>query len=119
VATSPFKLTPVGAAFAGKTGDQVTISVVQCDPADPAPQLEDVRYPGATAVKIASNKAQFSIVNGANDLSVTIGSIVPPICWKVVEIGSDGTTQDLAFVNQGGADPDPDNTSVRIKGAKG
>lgn len=100
----------------GTTGKKVTIKVVPITTTI-AITLADVFYPGATTVPIAGDTASFTLVSGPKDLSVTIQpKVVPPIIWQVAEVGTDGTTQILATVNDPDPGDDPYSTGVRIIG---
>jgi hypothetical protein len=100
----------------GKVGDQVTIKVVPKGTTltvTPA----DVFYPSDTSVPINADSAKFNLVAGPKDLSVTIKpKAVPPIIWSVVEVGTDGSQQALATVNDPVPQGDPYSTGVRITG---
>jgi hypothetical protein len=113
-----FKLTRgKGVNWKGATGDQVNISVVSADTTAPV-TVDDIDYPSTLPPVTTGNTSTFAVATGSHDLSVTIiNNAVPPVIWKVLEVGTDESTQVLATVN----DPptgDPISTRIRIQGVE-
>jgi hypothetical protein len=101
----------------GTTGKPVKIQVVPKDTTISI-TLANVFYPGSTTVPVAGDKATFNVTAGRNALSVSVAPrTVPPIVWRVVEVGTDGTTQTLATVNDPDPQQDPYSTTVKIIGS--
>lgn len=117
MATSNFTLSPAEVInWQGTTGKQAKIQVIPQNTTISI-TIADVFYPGGTTVASTGDKASFNVVAGRNALSVSMAPrAVPPIIWTVVEVGTDGTTQTLATVNDPDPQQDPYSTTIKIIG---
>jgi hypothetical protein len=105
---SNFVLISVGpGVWKGTAGETVQINV-ESDDAN-ATKLLNAAYPGGTAINPdQQNKFEFKISDDASAHTLTV-QIAPPAApddWQIVEVGKDGTTQELAGFDAG--DPDGD-----------
>jgi hypothetical protein len=105
MATSNFVLTSTTPGiWTGKAGSNVVVSVRSVNANSTT--LHDAAYPDGTAItNIANGNATFSISQDGKKHNLTVGITPPPVPddWSMVEVGADGTTQDLLDVFAGQA----------------
>ena len=113
-----FKLTLVNVIdWQGNTGVAVPVKVESVPAGATAITINDVFYGGVRVKDVNGATATVPLITGTNELRVSIQPMVrPAIVWRLVEVGADGTLQELDKVNEFGPAQDPDSTAIRIIG---
>lgn len=100
----------------GTAGKKAKIKVVPVA-STMATKLEDAFYPGTTALTLAGDTVEVTLVSGQADVSLTIQpKAVPPIIWNIVEVDASGNQQILATVNDPDPQMDPYSIAIRVIG---